>query len=124
MKKNDLFFCNDTIIRILEIQENNVLYVDCLKKQMPKYRKISSFSNLISCTEAELFEKTNVNPLPIEELSAENRKLAYERYSMIAGVLPYVQNENERKHQHTLGRNKRLALKRGEPQREHGVHAE
>ena len=45
MKKNDLIKTEDGIYRILSIEANRVLAIDCLKKTMPKFYSVSSFGN-------------------------------------------------------------------------------
>lgn len=45
MKKNDLIKTEDGIYRILSIEANRVLAIDCIKKTMPKFYSVSSFGN-------------------------------------------------------------------------------
>ena len=45
MKKNDLIKTEDGIYRILSIEANRVLAIDCIKKTMPKFYPVSSFGN-------------------------------------------------------------------------------
>jgi transposase InsO family protein len=96
MKKNDLLKSSNTIIRILDLKENKALIIDCIKRTVPKWYDILTLSDYCICTEQELSESTNIFPLPIEKLDAKNRCHAYKRYTMIAGVLPFVDNEKER----------------------------
>ena len=45
MKKNDLIKTEDGIYRILSIEANRVLAIDCISKTMPKFYPVSSFGN-------------------------------------------------------------------------------
>ena len=45
MKKNDLIKTENGIFRILSIEADRVLAIDCIKKTMPKFYPVSSFGN-------------------------------------------------------------------------------
>lgn len=96
MKKNDLFRNSETIVRILNLQENRALIIDCIKLTVPRWIDISALIEYFPCTEQELSKQTNIIPPPIDSLDAENRRYAYERYTIIAGILPFVSDEKER----------------------------
>ena len=96
MKKNSLFRNSETIVRILDSQENRALIIDCIKLTVPRWIDISVLIEYLPCTEQELSKQTNIIPLPIDSLDVENRRYAYERYTIIAGVLPFISNEKER----------------------------
>jgi transposase InsO family protein len=93
MKKNDLVQYKNSIHRVLQIQDDKVLLIDCVKKTMPQWCDCHVYSH---CSEDELVSATNICPIPVEELSAENRNSAYARFNMIAGVLPFVGDNAER----------------------------
>lgn len=90
MRKNDLFKNGDSIIRALEIDENRVFYIDCKKPQMPKWEEKLAFENFEPCGEDELF---NGMPREMEELPPESKKIAYQRYTMISGILPFIADD-------------------------------
>lgn len=96
MKKNSLFRNSETIIRILDLQESRVLIIDCIKLTVPRWIDISALIEYFPCTEHELSKQTNIIPPPMDSLDAENRRYAYERYTIIAGVLPFISDEKER----------------------------
>lgn len=96
MRKNELLQNGDTIIRVLDIKDGAVLVIDCIKRTMPKWYGISDLTGYENCTEWTLSEKTNITPLPMDELDAENRKVAYAHYTMIAGVLPFIGDDTDR----------------------------
>lgn len=96
MHKNDLLKFKNGIVRILETTEDKVLVIDCIKRTVPKWYSISNFKEYKKCNEEELFEISNITPLNIEDLDSESRKIAYQKYTLISGVLPFIGDDKER----------------------------
>ena len=96
MQKNNLYRNDETIIRVLDLSENKALIIDCIRLTVPRWVDISALSDFAPCTETELYEKTNIFPRLIEDLNADSRRYAYEHYTLIAGVLPFIADEKER----------------------------
>ena len=90
MKKNDLIKTEDGIYRILSIEANRVLAIDCIKKTMPKFYSVSSFGT------GENIDCIPVDFLDIEDLSPADRKIAQERYTMIASAVSVVDDTKQR----------------------------
>lgn len=88
--KND-----NRIIRVLQTQDNNALVIDCLKRTMPMWITLSGIEGYVDCTEQELCEKTKVDMH--RELNGNERKIARERFTIIAGILPFIGDEKKRK---------------------------
>ena len=90
MKKNDLIKTEDGIYRILSIEANRVLAIDCISKTMPKFYPVSSFGNgeFIDCMPADFPD--------MEDLSPADRKIAQERYTMIASAVSVVDDTQQR----------------------------
>ncbi len=84
MKKYDLLRSGDTIIRVLEIQDGRVLTVDCVKRSMPVWVEISMVESYTICTDEKLREGTGIRVPSVDGFDAEQRKIMYERYTMIA----------------------------------------
>lgn len=82
------------MIRILQTKEDKALVIDCVKRTMPKWISTLEIANFVECTEEELYAKTDM--VMHRELNGEERKLAQERFTLIAGVLPFVGNEKKR----------------------------
>ena len=82
------------IIRVLKSQGNKALVIDCIKRTMPKWVDGHSLSNFDDCGEDEMFERTDY-PFG-RELTPKEERIAQERFTMIAGVLPYIGNEQKR----------------------------
>lgn len=96
MQKNSLLQNAETVIRILDITDNSAFIIDCIRLTVPRWVNTSNLSDYTACTEAELSARTNIVSLPIEDLDADCRRYAYEHYTMIAGVLPFITNDKER----------------------------
>lgn len=82
------------IIRVLKSQGNKALVIDCIKRTMPKWVDGDSLSNYDDCGEDEMYELTDY-PFG-RELTQKEERIAQERFTMIAGVLPYIGNEQKR----------------------------
>lgn len=96
MKKNDLFMLEDKIIRILETAEDKVLIIDCIKRTVPKWIYISDLVGYETINENTLSEKTNIFPTDIEKMPPDIKSKAYQKYTLIAGVLPFIGDDKER----------------------------
>jgi len=90
MQKYELLRYDDTVIRILELQEDRALILDCLKQTMPVSIDVTELDDCPVCTEAELKEITDAVIPKVDELNADQRKTMFERYTMIASVLPFI----------------------------------
>lgn len=91
MNKNDLMqLKNGEVFRILSIQGEQVLAINCQNKMMPKFFPASVFEN------AEIVESIPVNFPSIEKLSPEEQKIAHNRYAMISGPLAVVSEPKKR----------------------------
>lgn len=91
MNKNDLMqLKNGEVFRILSIQGEQVLAINCQNKMMPKFFPASYFEN------AEIVESIPVNFPSIEKLSPAEQKIAHNRYAMISGPLAVVSEPKKR----------------------------
>ncbi|MCD8379587.1 MAG: hypothetical protein LUC95_04520 [Lachnospiraceae bacterium] len=119
MEKNSIYLFGDSIIRVLEVKEDRLLVIDCVKLTMPRWITSESLdgyerddpykegsagygsckerlAGYKSCTEEELQELTGAAFPEMDSLDAECRKRIRERFTMIAGILPFVGVEAER----------------------------
>ena len=92
MKKNDLFRNGETIVRILAIEGDRLLLIDCIRLTMPKWETTASIVDYTPCEEQELSRSL----VDIEDVGADARKSAYQRYTMISGVLTYMSDDSMR----------------------------
>ena len=96
MKKYDLLQSGDSIIRVLVVQGDRVLIIDCIKRTMPVWVKKDSLESYSECTNGDLSEVTGIVLVGVEDLDADQRKTMYERYTMIAPILPLVADDRMR----------------------------
>ena len=114
MKKYDLLRSGDSIIRVLDVQDDRIFVIDCLKQTMPVWRKFESVDSVLSesellsvysqysgkelsmCTENELLKATEFTSVDIDTLDADQRKVMYERYTMITPILPFIADDKTR----------------------------
>ena len=76
----------DRIIRVLEEREGQKLVVSCTQKSMPVWINEEDLNGYTPCTEAELLQ----NIPDFEDLSPEQQRYAHERFTLIAGVIPFL----------------------------------
>ena len=60
MKKYDLLRAGENIIRVLEVQGDRVLVIDCIKRKMPVWVDTVELESCSECTSGELSEVTEV----------------------------------------------------------------
>lgn len=90
MKKYDLLRSGEAIIRVLEVQGDRVLVIDCIKRTMPVWMGLDTLESYSECTNDDLSEVTGVVLVGVDDLDADQRKVMYERYTMIAPALSFV----------------------------------
>ena len=77
---------NEEIVRVLESQNDRILVISCTQKSMPVWISERDLEGYVPCDEAELSRD-----IPsFEDLSPEQKRIAHERYTLIAGVLPFL----------------------------------
>lgn len=79
----------DDIFRIIEQNEADMLVINFNKQTMPKWVSASSLTKYTSYPEENLLPD-------IEDINADSRKKAYERFNIIAPILPYIANKSQR----------------------------
>ena len=99
MKKYDLLRSGDSIIRVSEVQADRVLVIDCIKRTMPTWVNMVALESCSECNSGELSEVTGVTPSDVDNLDADQRKVMYERYTMIAPILSFVADDRMRSRQ-------------------------
>ena len=96
MKKNQLIRCQGTIYRVLEVEEDSILLIDCIKKTMPKWYDIGWIEAYENCSEEELLEGTEMKLAEEQDLGQKARCIIHERFTVIAGILPFIDDERLR----------------------------
>lgn len=92
MKKNDYLKIDDTIYRILAVDKDNYLVLNCNTKNMPVWRLEAELADGVIINREEAFEILEIELIE-EELTGIAFKQAHERYTMIAGVLAFLKDD-------------------------------
>jgi len=108
MEKNQLVKAQGTIYRVLAVDADDVLLIDCIKKKMPKWYKLVEVGRFESCTEEELLSSTETVLVEEHDMSPKARQTVHERYTVIAGILPFVGDDRLR-----IEAIKRIAMEKG-----------
>lgn len=96
MEKNQLIKWDGVIYRVLAVEEQNVLLIDCIHKTMPKWYGLDEISGHEICPEEELGEETEMVLEKEEDLKPRQRCVAHERFTVIAGILPFLDDDGMR----------------------------
>lgn len=96
MRKNDLIQSDGMILRILSLSGDKVFAIDCLKRNMPKWYRLADLEKYEPCSEERLIECGDIDIFDVELLDTATRKTVHERFTVIAGILPFVADEKMR----------------------------
>lgn len=96
MKKYDLLKNDKDIVRVLEIQQDRILIIDCIKKTMPVWVQSSDIDSFSCCSVEELTQVTGFELCSVNTLDADQKKVMYERYTLIAPILPFIADDKKR----------------------------
>lgn len=94
---NQLLQYDNQLVRVLDSTTDKVFIIDCIKKTMPVWTDAESLKDYLPCSEDTLQEITDTILIDLDNLDSEGRKTAYERYTMIAPLLPFVSDQKKRK---------------------------
>lgn len=94
--KNEIIRVNQSVFRILEINGDKALVIDCLKVRVPTWVNKDKIDNMEITTEAELCKITNVSIPAANTLSIEQQKEIREKYASISLILPIIGDDLDR----------------------------
>ena len=95
MKNKDIIACGASLYRVLNVADDTIFVMDCLKPKMPYWKSIAE-ADCKYVTEQELYERTGKAIVSLDDLDAVRRRVALNRYTIIAGVLPFLTDVNMR----------------------------
>ena len=95
MKNKDIIACGASLYRVLNVADDTIFVMDCLKPKMPYWKSIAE-ADCKYVTEQELYERTGKVNTALDDLDAVRRRVALNRYTIIAGVLPFLTDVNLR----------------------------
>ena len=91
MKNNTLIKHNDDIYRILDTKDTRAFVINCNKKSMPHWIDIDTLSCFLPCSDDDFCPLENIN-----DMIMSSRKCAYERFTLISGILPFITDKYKR----------------------------
>ena len=94
--KNRLLKKEDSVIRILDVKEEDALVIDCIRLTMPVWVKKESLAEYIQVSIDALEEITGINIYDMDNLSRADNRFIHEHFTLIAGVLPFIGDVNMR----------------------------
>jgi len=94
--KNKLLLMGETIYRVLEIRDNQILLIDCIKRTMPKWAGLPLPAPYECCEEKYLREKTKLLYEASEPIEQWQLQEMNNRFSYVQEILPYVSEESRR----------------------------
>ena len=71
MQKNDLMMIDNSIIRILDVKDDSVLFVSCIRQSMPKWETKANLTQYKKCSDQDLFDLTDQAVPDYESITAE-----------------------------------------------------
>ena len=89
MQKNELLKYGDSIFRILDIQEDMLLVIDCLHQSMPKWVQ--------TCIMSSCEKEAELPSIPeYDSLDKNARRIVHTRFTMLAAILPFIGEGKQR----------------------------
>lgn len=90
MTKNELLYRDDKIIRILQVNDNQLLVIDCIRMAMPVWKPLKEFDGYEPMNEQRLHQQYGFECEDDEVIEAYRRQIMYKRYTMIAGAIAFI----------------------------------
>lgn len=87
---------NVQVFRVLAVEEEKVLVIDCIKKTMPVWMEIEKLDDFVEEKESNRSELEDIDLL--EEYSPDMKKIIYQRYNIISAIrelLECLQDEDK-----------------------------
>ena len=94
---NRLFIRDNQLLRVLKERDNDVLVIDCIKKNMPYWIDKKSLNSFVECSEKELVEKSNIEFPSLNSLSQKELNTMYFRFGSISYLLLKYDDEIEKR---------------------------
>ncbi len=98
MKRNEIYVHEDEIYRILLVNEDNCLVIDCKSNIMPVWKPVETFWNAAIITDEDLYTLLEFKPVENDMIASKRKRVMHERYTMIAPVLSFIGDERTRSH--------------------------
>lgn len=96
MEKNKIYRYKDVIIRVVLIDGDNILIVDCKKKTMPTWKRREDLQGYQVLSEQELREIVGYEYDCDIKNDIKKNEIAHSNYSMISPILAFIGDKNLR----------------------------
>ena len=82
MKNKDIIACGASLYRVLNVADDTIFVMDCLKPKMPFWIS-GAEADCKYVTEQELYERTGKTNVSLDDLDPVRRRVALNRYTII-----------------------------------------
>ena len=96
MKNNDLFKIDNTIYRVLAVDNSGIQIIDCIKRTMPRWVGIDFFVNAEQVSEEDLKEAAGINLVGYDNITQPQKQIIHGKYGSISLIIPFLHNDYER----------------------------
>lgn len=96
MKKKQLLHKENHIVRVLDVQKDRILVIDCVKLIMPTWISRETIEDYCEYKQEDFYEKMGFLIVEDDTLGENERRIMYERYSIIVGILPFISHDKMR----------------------------
>lgn len=94
MVNASLYQIENSIYRVLDMQDDLILVIDCIKRTMPHWITRNQIECATECTDSVLHNQTSTTIRT--DLTIAEEGVCNKRYSVIADILPYIGNKTQR----------------------------
>ena len=95
MQKNSLWKRDDSILRVLDERENEMLVIDCIHPVMPMWIRKDELLGYTQIEESELWSTFNGISRE-DDIPVDAQRIMRERFTIITGVIPYIMDKGKR----------------------------
>ena len=96
MKRNDLYRKDDSVLRVIHVQENQVMVIDCVKCTMPFWMNLADMCSYVEYAEEKYYSDVNFTVVDDACIYTKDKAIMHERYAMVTAILPFVTDEKMR----------------------------
>ena len=96
MHKNQLLSSNGVVYRVLDINDNKALVINCAKQTIPTWISSGELESFNEITQNDLLKINNVQLPAFECLSIQDKKIAQDKYASIGSILPLIGKDEDR----------------------------
>jgi len=96
MKKNKLYRKDDSVLRVIHVQKNRIMVIDCMKCTMPVWVNSTDLCMYVNYAEEIFYSDMNFVLEDEIHIHSKDKEIMYERYAMVTAIVPFVTDEKMR----------------------------